>query len=328
MNAEQKKLFLNQLLDQPTDPRFDSASPAARLLWQSGAPVRPRLPAEAIWKKHAGTNGQARRLHFPHKIIYAAAAAAALIIAAVAVIPGLLRETASPAKSAPLVAGLQTSYRDSARVFVQSAKNYEVREEGDALVIAAQQIDARIDFRSGNALRTVVIHTPRATFTIVGTSIAVSASTDRSTLHVVTGKVRVETLRGVDFVSRGQVWSAQKDEVLKRAEVKSDIAHYLRLGEGAPVPEHKELPDQVNPKQVPPLRPLPPTPREEEKAPGPGALKPDLQKPTPPDENRGMPEKHTARSDHSEERAEREARRADREARRTERQAGRGDRHK
>lgn len=323
MNADQKKHFLNQLLDQPTDrakPPFDSTSHEARLLWQSGARKEPRLRAEDIWKKHIAANRQGRQLRFPRKIVYPLVAAAALVIAAVAVIPGLLRDSAAPSKPSTVVAGIRASYRDSARVFVQSAENYEVREQADALVISAQQIDARIDFSASDALRTVVIRTPRATFTIVGTSIAVSAGPDRSALHVVTGKVRVETAARTEFVSRGEVWSVQKDEVVKRPEVKSDIARYLDLGQGASVPEHREPPDRAEPKRTPPLRPLPPESHDGEKTPGPGAFKPDLEKPAP--------EKHAERGDHAEERADREARRADREARRAERQAGRGERHK
>jgi hypothetical protein len=331
MNAEQKKQFLNQLLDQPIDPArppFDVSSRGARLLWHTGAPPQPWLRADKIWKKHNTVVSPGRQLRFPRKIFYPLVAAAALVIAAVAVIPGLLRDSAAPSNPGTVVAGIRASYRDSARVFVQSAENYEVREQADALVISAQQIDARIDFSASDALRTVVIRTPRATFTIVGTSIAVSAGPDRSALHVVTGKVRVETTAGTEFVSRGEVWSMQKDEVLKRPEVKSDIAHYLDLGQGASVPEHREPPDRAEPKRTPPLRPLPPESRDGEKAPGPGAFKPELEKPAPEVEKRPVPEKHAERGEHAEERADREARRADREARRTERQAGRSERHK
>lgn len=331
MNAEQKKQFLNQLLDQPIDPAqppFDVSSAGARLLWQTGASPQPRLRAAEIWKKHSTVVKPGRQLRFPRKIIYSLVAAAALVIVAVAVIPGLLRDSAAPPKPGTVVAGIRASYRDAALVFVRSAENYEVRQQADALVISAQQLDARIDFKASDAMKTVLIHTPRATFTIVGTSIAVSAGPDRSAVHVVTGKVRVESAAGIEFVSGGEVWSVQKDQTMKRPEIKTDMAYYLRLGDGAPVPEHKERREPTEPKHQPPLRPLPALPNEGTKTPGPGALRPDLPKPASEGEKSPVPDKRAQHGDNSEERAEREARRADREARRAERQAGRSERHK
>ena len=329
MNAEQKKHFLNQLLDQPIDkarPPFDSASHAARLLWQTGAVSQPRLRAEDIWKKHTARE-PGRQLRFPRRFIYPLVAAAALVIAAVSLLPGLLRETTMPVKSAAM-AGIQASYRNSARVFVQSAENYSAREEADALVITAQAIEARIDFKANAGLKSVVIRTPRATFTIIGTSIAVSASPESSTLHVVTGKVQVETAAGTEFVSRGEVWSVQKDAAIKRPEAKTDLAYYLRLGEGAPVPAHEEQKELPERKPKPPLAPLPSVPNTEQKATGPGTFKPDIPNRAPEGEKATLPDKRGERGDDSGKRAEREARREDREARRAERQAGRSERHK
>lgn len=340
MDAEQKRRLIDALFDEPGKTR-PAATPdelrAARILVETGSARVKKPDASVIWRRHSETlSKQGRQLIFPRWIIPGIAAAAAAITLVVVLLRPAARETAGQQVA---VRGQTQTYREAAQVFIGQASAYAVRESGDTIEISAQSLEARIDFTATTETKSVLIKTPAATFRIVGTSIAISATPEKATLHVAEGKVQVESQGQARLVTQGQVWSYENGHEVQRAETATDRGHFIQLGQGKPVPEPRAEPAMkavpapaesrgAEHKAVPPVGPekapvKEPVPRAENTQPGSERGKSERTEKTAHREDRDG-----ARSDRAAARAEREERRSEREARRSERQAAKAERHK
>lgn len=339
MDAEQKKRLIDALFDEPGKARPAATADelrAVKIFVETGSVPLKKPDPSLIWRRHSETPAkQGRRLNFPRWIIPGIAAAAAAITLVV-----FLRPTATETAGEAVAVRSEThTYRQAAHVFIDQASAYAVLESGETIEISAQSLDARIDFTATAETKSVLIRTPAATFRIVGTSIAISATPEKATLHVAEGKVRVESQGLVRLVTQGQVWSFENGHEIQRAETAADRGHFIQLGLGKPVPQPRSEPAM---KAV--QRPAESRNAGHNAMPRVSADKAPAKDPVPRAENaqrgseRGKSEKTEkvahrddrdgARSDRAAARAERAERRLEREARRSERQATKAERHK
>lgn len=354
MDAEEK----NQVLDAVLNPDFSrSGQPdsiavarAVRLFRDTGA-ERMTLPsASLLWQRH-----MAQQTALPAKdtrrkgaryIVPAIAAAAAVLVFVF-----YPRSTEQPTPAGITVsAPLELRYRNAADVHVKSAMNYRVTEERDSVRIEADAIVARIDFHANPQLRTVAVVTPAATYRIIGTSITVMATRERSALHVAEGKVQVEAAGSSKIVSRGEVWAIERGREERRGETESDRKQYRDLAPGRALPgEDKaaktmdvKLPqDRLPGKTEGHRRPAESGPTDKAKSPRADTGHPQpISKSEPMESHDGKKaaehtetheqreERAAARAERQRLKAEREAARTEREARRAERQSGKTEKHR
>lgn len=250
MDADQKQQTLNALLRiEPGAvlPDTIDAARAKKLLVESGSENVALPTAQQIWHRYQAQRAlRANHIKNPPKNIWAkigiSAAAAALV--AVAAYPYLQNVFKPTNKN---VASVSTRYRDALNVYVKDAKDYRVTASGDVITIAATELTARFDFHANHETRTVVIQTPSVTYHIVGTSIVIAATSERATLHVAAGKVRVEASGATRFVGRGEHWSLEHGKESRRGESEHDRITYRALGGGRDVPLDRHHDEHAHP---------------------------------------------------------------------------------
>lgn len=342
MQADEKQRILDTLLgsenaaETPADA--ERLAHARRLITESGA-EHLRVPAATeIWRRHQAylaapvLKRESRVLPFAVRWLLPALGA----VAAAAVFIWYPRSQHNPARGGQQTAHLKANYRDAADVYVKHALNYRTSAEGDTLRIAADAIEARIDFHANATTRTVVITTPTVEYRIVGTSIAITATPEKNTLHVAEGKVEVTTAGKTRLVVHGEVWTHDQRGEQKRAETSADKETYRQLAGGKDVPQSavKEIKNDAifHGGQTPPSD----KGREHKPNAAQAISELDTAKPAADAGKHAGREKNAtlhaereeARNDKAAARAEREARRSEREARRSERQATKAERHK
>jgi hypothetical protein len=343
MDAEEKKQILDALLnpDFSKDQLPDSllAARAAKIVRETGAERMSLCAASEIWQRHTAMRTKppapvARNLKVAARYYVPALAAAAAALIFIFYPKETVRE-------APMGIAIhnpvQAHYRGAADVYVRQAANYQIKEDGDSVQIRADALEARIDFRATSDTRTVVIVTPMATYRIIGTSISISATAERSALHVAEGKVQVEAGGTTRLVAKGEHWSIERGTEIKRAETEADKKIFTELGGGKAVPGGEDkLPAQ---KRGPPARAqasegLKPEVRAEGKPansdtkPNAAEIHPNKTAAEVAETNRQREERSADRAERQRIKAEREAVRLEREARRQERQAAKTERHK
>lgn len=336
MQADEKQRILDTLLGSETaaeiPPDAEQLVRARRLIVESGAANLRAPEAAVIWRSHkaylaeSAPKGKSRILAFPGRWLLPALGGVAAVAAVFTWYP---RSQQKPAPGVQQTLQLNANYRDAADVYVKQALNYRTSAEGDTLRIAADAIEARIDFHANATTRTVVITTPTVEYRIVGTSIAITATPEKNTLHVAEGKVEVTTAGKTRLVVHGEVWTHDQSGEQNRAETSADKEYYRQLAGGKDVPlgSLKEKKGDTIPSAG--------HPRSPEKS---AEHKADAGQENSAADNgnrlgreRNTPrhrEREAARSDRAAARAEREARRSEREARRSERQATKAERHK
>lgn len=343
MQADEKQRILDTLLgsenaaETPTDA--DRLARARKLIVETGAENLRTPVAAEIWRRHQAHLGavahkqETRVLPFPGRWLLPALGAVA---AAAAVFIWYPRGQHNPEHSGQQTAHLNANYRDAAAVYVKHALNYRASAEGDTLRIAADAIEARIDFHANTTTRTVVITTPTVEYKIVGTSIAITATPEKNMLHVAEGKVEVTTAGKTRLVVHGEVWTHDQRGEQKRAETSADKETYRQLAGGKDVPQSavKEIKNDAifHGGQTPPSD----KGREHKPNAAQAISELDTAKPAADAGKHAGREKNAtlhaereeARNDKAAARAEREARRSEREARRSERQATKAERHK
>lgn len=338
MQADENQRILDMLLgsenaaETPVDA--ERLSRARRLIVESGA-EHLRAPAAAeIWRRHqanlagATRKREKRLLPFPGRWLFSALGGG--IAAAAAVFIWYPRGQDIPAPGGQQTVQLTANYRDAADVYVKQALNYRTSAEGDTLRIAADAIEARIDFQANAATRTVVITTPSVEYRIVGTSIAITATPEKNALHVAEGKVEVTAAGKTRLVGYGEVWTQDQRGEQKRAETSADRDSYRQLAGGKDLP--RSALKVLHGRQAP----LPDKGAEDERNAAQTKSAGNQAVPATETGNRMGTEKNVSqraerervRDDKAAARAEREARRSEREARRSERQATKAERHK
>jgi len=244
MDADQKQQTLNALLRiEPGAvlPDTIASARAKQLLGASGSENIALPTAQQIWQKYQTRRAdyiKKDRKNIWAKIGISAAAAALVTVVAYPFLQNVFKPTNEHAAS------FSARYRDALNVYIKDAKDYRVSEIGDTIKISATQLTARFDFHANHDTRTVVIQTPSVIYHIVGTSIVIAATSERATLHVAAGKVRVEVAGATHVVGRGEHWSLEHGKESRRGESEHDRIAYRVLGGGRDVPansHHDEL---------------------------------------------------------------------------------------
>lgn len=334
MDAEQKRRLIDALFEEPGNLRPDASADerrATQIFVETGSQRIRKVTAAEIWQRHSAAKpGAGRRLMFVRWAIPAFAAAAAAVFALVF----LLRSPQQSKTNEGLSVRAKTeTYRQAVQVFVADASGYTVRESADTVEFQAERLEARLDFKPTADTKSVVIRTPTATFRIIGTSIAISATAEKASLHVAEGKVQVEAQGQTRLVTQGQVWAYENGHTVERHETPADRSHFVELGQGKPVPETQTAPAPKaveQPADGKRAQPIKGAPAAAEKS-----AEVKEQKPAVPQHERASEreksekaEKVSNRDDRDNARADREARRAEREARRAERQSNKSERHR
>jgi len=329
MNVDQKKQLIDAMFDEPgTIPAAASADQlrVSKILVETGSRHMRKPSAADIWRRHSRSQLQptGKRLQFNRRALPVLAAAAIALFVLVI----LLRPAGEDTPPGQVTVRAETKrYKQAVQVFLNAASDYAVHEKADKIEFEARMLEARMDFRPTAEIKSVVIRTPTVTFRIIGTSIAISVTSDRAVLHVAEGTVQVEARGEMWLVTEKQVWSYTRGRQTQRDETEADRRHFIEMGKGKPVPEQHRSSDAAGKSLKPGAKQLPRFAEQEQvrvpdQMPAAGANKDTKSAQQQPLQNK------TEVEDHERARADREARRAEREARRNERQEPKADKRR